>query len=247
MIGYNVSKINELMTTLANNYKSMGEKMAEGWPALSTTLEKEWIGPDEVSYETELAKNICNLYANCTDVINQLINSIKVLGENWQNFQTGNVLTQAADVASNAVGGSLAALEIPTLTAYDIASVVKAGNPVFDASTNMGLANGTSSGSTIKTQFNTYIDAVYSNVQALYTNLDNAVSSAFLGAELNSKLNQFLQKIGTSLAQLTTCHKSIYDALDTLIANYSTHETEEATAVSGASTEAINLNGENLK
>ena len=242
MIGYNVSKINELLAVLAKNYSLIGEKMAEGWAPLSSTMEKEWIGTDEVSYETELAKNICELYANCTETVTQMINSVKVLGENWASFQANNILNnEGVAITPNSH------IEVPALNAYDIASIVKAGTPVFEVGTNMGLANGVASGTTIKTQFDSYINDVYTNVQALYSNLEGAVSSAFLGSELNVKLNDFLKTIGEGLAKLTTCHKSIYDALDTLIQNYATHESQEAAEVSGVTDSGINFNGENLK
>ena len=60
MIGYNVDKINELMTNIAKNYKELGQKMSEGWSGISSTMESEWIGPDEVSYETALADIFVN-------------------------------------------------------------------------------------------------------------------------------------------------------------------------------------------
>lgn len=241
MIGYNVEKINVLMQTIVEKYKSIGEKMAEGWPTLSSTMEKEWVGPDEVSYETELAKNIVHLYVSCSATIADMNLVIKTLADNWINFQKGNKLnrTEADNISAN--------IDMPVVTCYEIENIVKAGNPVFNAGTNMGLTNGVTSGTTIKSTFDGYIDGVYDSVKALYSSLEDAVNSAFLGSELNVKVNEYLNKIGTALAQLTTCHKSIYEALDKLIANYSTHESTQATGVSGLSTDSINFNGENLK
>lgn len=246
MIGYNVEKINELAEMLINNYKTIGEKMAEGWPNLSATMEKEWVGPDEVSYEKELAANICKLYESCTTTVVQMVQNIDILGQNWVEFQKNNILT-GGSASTDASPASVQNIEpkAPSLQPYEIASHVKAGNPTFAVGTNMGLTNGTQSGANIKTVFDSYIDAVYTSVQGLYMNID--ASQAFLGSELSAKVSEYLATVGEALAKLTTCHKSIYDALDQLIAAYATHETDEATNISSAAGEEINFNGQNLK
>lgn len=247
MIGYNVEKINELAEMLINNYKTIGEKMAEGWPNLSSTMEKEWVGPDEVSYEKELATNICKLYESCTETVVQMVQNIDILGQNWVEFQKNNILTSGNSVSTDpsVAGGQTIEPKAPSLQPYDIASQVKAGSPTFAAGTNMGLTNGTQSGTNIKTVFDSYIDGVYTSVQGLYMNID--ASQAFLGSELSAKVSEYLATVGEALAKLTTCHKSIYDALDQLIAAYATHETDEAANISSAAGEEIDFNGQNLK
>lgn len=244
MIGYNVDKIEELAKNVAVSYKNMGECMAGGWPQLSRTMEAEWVGPDEVSYEQELAKNICSLYASCQQTVEQMLTNIRILGNNWKQFQLNNSLEGASVTAGGLFSKDL---EIPNIASYsyDIASLVKAGNPQFTESMNLGLTNGISSGANIKSQFDEYIDGVYDRVKKLYTGLDT--SSAFLGAELSSKLTKYLDSMAESLAKLTTCHKSIYEALDQLTKRYSTHESEEANTVASAETNGIDYQGQNLK
>ena len=241
MIGYNKEQIETLIQDINRSYTSIGNCMAEGWPNLSATMEAEWVGPDEVSYETELAKNICELYVKCDEVVVGMMTNISKLGENWINFQKNNIMTDADAVTNFFDGISIATSDV----VVDLPSTVKAGSPTFSASTNMGLTNGTESGTKIKTVFDAYIDSVYDKVKELYNAFDS--SKAFLGSELNSKVNEYLAQMGEALAKLTSCHKSIYDALDQLIARYATHESEEATNVSGAAGDGINFNGQNLK
>ncbi len=239
MIGYNVEKINELMNTLAANYKALAQTISSGWPALSAKMEAEWIGPDEVSYETTLAKGIVSIYNACQKNVSDMIDNMFTLGMNWKRFQATNKMVDEGAVVP---AGELTK---PEIVAEDLSLIVKAGNPVFTASTNMGLANGAESGTAIKQQFDAYIDEVYSGVKSLYESLDS--SKAFLGTELNSAVNTYLQNMGEAMAKLTTCHRPVYEALDKLIAGYTTHESEEATNVSSAASAEVNYNGQNLK
>lgn len=248
MIGYNISKIEELMRDIASSYENLGQKMADGWSTLSATMEREWVGPDEVSYETTLANDICNLYISCQQAVTTMVNNIKIVGDNWKNFQKNNLLEGASVDLSGAAFSS--EIDVPTIKNYEIASVVKAGNPTFGKDVNLGLTNGAQSGTTIKTQFDSYIDGVYTNVKALYSNYETLTKEAFKGESVSSNLNQYLQTVGEGLAKLTTCHKSIYDKLDELVARYQTHETDEATSVSSTITQeqqSSNFNGQNLK
>lgn len=240
MIGYNVEQIKELANTLADNYKNIGEKMAEGWSSLSSKMESEWIGPDEVSYEAELAKNICLIYTNCKETVQGMLDNIKIIGDNWINFQKSNLL----DGASIQSGFNLS-IELPALKTYDIETVVKAGNPSFENATNMGLKNGETSYSNIKTEFDSYIDGVYTSIKGLYENLDT--SKAFLGTELSAKVSSYLATIGTDLAKLATCHKSLYENLDKLMARYKTKESEYANDVDTQTKAFDGFNGQNLK
>ncbi len=231
MIGYNVKEIEDLAKNIADSYETIGKKMAEPWKGLQTVLENEWVGPDELSYETELAKNICTLYASCTSSIQNMLDNLRIMGDNWKNFQKGNVL-ENADTSMMNSGVFANEIEIATIKPYEIANIVKAGSPNFSANTKLGLTNGTQSSVIIKTEFDKYIESVKKSVKELYSKFDS--SKAFLGGQLNAKVNEYLQNMGSSLADLATCHKSIYDALDKLTAQYTTHETDEAKSVSSA-------------
>lgn len=248
MIGYNISKIEELMQDIATSYEKLGEKMADGWSTLSSTMEREWVGPDEVSYETTLAKDICTLYTNCQEAVTTMVNNIKILGDNWKNFQKSNLLEGASVDLSGAAFSS--EITIPSIKTYEIASVVKPGNPTFDKSTNLGLTSGADSAGNIKIQFDSYIDGVYTSVKALYSNYETLTKEAFKGEQVSANLNSYLQAVGEGLARLTTCHKSIYERLDELAARYQEHENTEASSVSTSTTQeqsSSSFNGQNLK
>ena len=134
MIGYNIAEINSLILKLNNSYEKLGETMANGWSDVSSTLETEWVGPDELSFEEELAKRICDLYYACKESLNGMVTNIHNIGESWKEFQKSNVLSGAT--AGTALVGAAEAIEHANLKDYDISSVVKRGEPTFTESTN---------------------------------------------------------------------------------------------------------------
>lgn len=223
-LGYRIGKIEELATSIVKSYNTLGEKMADGWTNLSTTMEAEWVGPDELSYETQLATDICTLYANCLEAVNSLTLNVKTVADDWRNFQRNNVLEGL--VIENVVGDAFKELEIPEMTSYDIASVVKAGTPTFGADTLMGLTNGLSSAANIKKEFDSYVNNVYTNVKSLYDSFAELIGVAFEGGNTKTSLEGYLTQVYESIAKLSTCHKSIYEALDQLINKY--QEMDEA-------------------
>lgn len=246
MIGYNVGKVDELVGAIKSSYKSIGEKMATGWPTLSQKLEEEWIGYDELHYETQLATDIVDLYGKCTDTVNVVMKNIKILLDNWKEFQKNNILTGDGVTADVAVSGSIyGEFTLPELETYDMSNV-KAGEPAFlQAETldvNMGLKNGLESATNIKGVFDTYIDDVYEGVKGLYTSI--SASSAFLSSTqeggLANQIELYLEEVGKGLAKLATCHKSIYDALDALIKKYGEEEDALKADVTSTTSEASN-------
>ena len=92
MIGYNISKINELLDKIGESYNSIGQAMKEGWPTVERTLGENWIGEDEEAYTGALADRINELYTNCKTAVNTVVDSITGLGESWKTFQKQNVI-----------------------------------------------------------------------------------------------------------------------------------------------------------
>ena len=237
MIGYNVDKINELMTNIAKNYKELGQKMSEGWSGISSTMESEWIGPDEVSYETALADNICKLYLSCKETAQGMVTNVKELGRSWKQFQEQNIMEGAVSNKLSFEPDNV------NLEDFDIAGTVKPGSPNFTTGMNMGLKQ-QNSGQVIDNKITEYVDAVYTNVKSMYETLDS--SQAFLGSEQNSKINDYLHNMGAAIARLTTCHKDIKERLIELTNKYYEAQSTVGQQVSGISTD-INYQGQNLK
>ena len=243
MIGYNVDKINELMTNIAKNYKELGQKMSEGWSGISSTMESEWIGPDEVSYETALADNICKLYLSCKDTAQGMVNNVQELGRSWKQFQEQNIMEGAV---SDKLSFEPDNVNLENYD-FDIAGTVKPGSPNFTPGMNMGLKQ-QNSGQVIDNKITEYVDAVYTNVKSMYEALDS--SQAFLGSEQNSKINDYLHNMGAAIARLTTCHKDIKERLIELTNKYNEAQSTVGQQV-GQKTDEISTNvnyqGQNLK
>lgn len=237
MIGYNVDKINELMKTISKNYKDLGSKMSEGWSGIRSTMESEWIGPDEVSYETALADNICKLYLSCKETAQGMVTNVRELGRSWKQFQEQNIMEGATSIKLSTEPDNV------TLEDFDIAGTVKPGSPNFTSGMNMGLKE-QNSGQVIDNKITEYVDAVYTNVKSMYEALDS--SQAFLGAEQNTKINDYLHNMGAAIARLTTCHKDIKARLIELTNKYNEAQSTVGQQVSGISTD-INYQGQNLK
>lgn len=236
MIGYNVEKINELLKSIANSYNSIGEAMASGWSTVRTTLQSEWVGPDEISFQNELAKRVQELYVDCKDAVDDTITNIKRIGESWRDFQEGNILSKGTlgIGASNISKDAIADMVIPTLKEYPLSNTVKSDETkTFSASTNLGLTNGTQSGTNIQKAVKTYVENIHTKVKTLYKELDS--SSAFLGGKQSKNIDAYLLKVGTGLGKITSCMQDLYDALANLASkNYGDSETNVGTTASKA-------------
>ena len=123
MIGYNVTKINELMKDLAEAYNNCGNTISEGWPAVSQTMQQYWIGEDEQSYEDTFCKRMCEMYVSACNIVKNLTTNLKSLGTEWHNFQQKNLLEGASLPANFAVN-----LEDVTITPNEKIISMRAAN-----------------------------------------------------------------------------------------------------------------------
>jgi len=224
MIGYNVQKIEELMNAIAKSYETIGDKITDGWPELIKVMETEWVGHDQLSYEAQLGSDVASLYDDCKETVTHMVNTIKTLADDWRNFQKNNTLIGESRFSVEVTGDAYKELEVPALSTFAVAEIVKPTEKTFSVDTKMGLTSGLESAGKIRTQFDSYIDGVYAAVKQLYTDMEAVTKDAFLGASLSAMVNDFLTKLGNALAKLATSHKSIYEALDTLVANYQKQE-----------------------
>lgn len=228
MIGYNIGKINELLVNIANTYKAIGDELAGGWPNVSDTLGTNWVGPDEVSYEKELAQTLVELYAACKEAITGVVSNVKNVGDTWKTFQSKNVLE---GLTANAVNVEV---EIPPLTDADVSSI-KASERTFDASTNFGLAS-RDAGNTIMQVITSYSDGITKKVKSLYDEMD--AKSAFMGEQQSAKIESWLSTMGEAIVRLTTCINKIKETLTQLTANYIEQENKVVESVGQNAQEA---------
>lgn len=243
MIGYNVEKINELMASIANYYNKIGDCMASNWSPLVSKMQSEWVGPDEISFQNETAKRVRDLYADCKLTVDVVINNIKIMAQDWREFQETNILTTEGGASSTISKTAIADLEIPTLNDYPVENIIKDEDKVFGAGVNLGLTNGTASAGIIQGAMTQYVQNISNEINGFFRTLD--ASSAFLGSQASS-INEYLGKIGESLKKLTSCVKDLHTALQTAAGEH--YGTKSESIASSASSAEIdnNFNDNNL-
>lgn len=254
MIGYNDEKAKELMNTIAKSYADLGDCMTDGWPAVSTTMNNNWIGMDERDYETKLAKRMCVLYNNAYMTVSELVKSIKGLADSWYTFQKNNKMSESEGGSDGASASSNPQTTIEdnpnvpnvTVEQKSVSNVIKASTETISLSTDKGIKSG--GGQAIKTCLKTYHDNVQEKVKALYNKIDS--SNAFLGTQ-SSKINEYIKVIGECVAKMTTEIKDIYDCVDKLTdgatGNYTQSNTSVTNSVETAKSKASTTKFNNIQ
>ena len=203
--GYNKKQAEEVMEKIVKGYQELGSTIENEWPSVVKTLQDEWIGEDEQDYETKLAEKINTLYANAHALVQSACETITGLTTSWHEFQLQN--TVDGSVTSSRGEG---VAEMPTIPSGD--QIVKAKEKTFGANDDRGLKQD-SSASTIKTSVETYVNAIKSKSNGLYSEI--TTEKAFFG-EQTSSINQYIVKVGDAIAEITVAIKDLYDALDRL-------------------------------
>ena len=231
MIGYNAEEINNLLKTLNASYQKLGETMATGWDVVSNTLGTEWIGPDELAYETELANRMCTLYYACRDSVEGMITNVRSVGQAWQEFQNANVIAGGAVAAAVSFD-----LDMTALPDYAIESVVKAAERTFTANMRMGVVNGESSATTINSEVTNYVNTIGETVKAMYDTTSSA--NAFLGSQAET-IDEYLKKMADAFSKVTTQVSDLQTTLTQLVKNYNDQMAALSQQVSGLDTSVM--------
>ena len=225
--GFNVHEIDEVLANLKRSYDTLGDKMATPWPALQQAMQDNWVGPDEQSYEERFAKDVCNLYVACRDVIQTLINNISKLGQSWEEFQKNNII-DGAEVHQR-FGVIASAI---TLNDRSISDIVKLKENNGSAYENRGLVNGDSSFYMINKAIDEYVTDVQTAVNTLYQGIVSG--KGFLGGGQAQEIDGYITRIGVAVGQLSTSHEAIRTALQQLLINYRAQVQNVTQAASGA-------------
>ena len=216
MIGYNVTRINELMKELADAYNRCGNTISEGWPAVSQKMQQYGIGEDEQSYEDTFCKRMCEMYVSACNIVKDLTTNLKNLGTEWHNFQQKNLL-EGASMPTNFAAN----LEDVTITPNEKIISMRIAN--IGDSTDRGVKDGALSA--IQSSMSEYLNNIKSSLQDIYAGIDG--SAAFLGGQQSLTINQYIEAIGQSLGSVVTAANDIYTALEKLTqTSYSQSESE---------------------
>ena len=212
MIGYNVKEINDLMEALDKSYTDIKNAMENPWNTLTAAMRKEWVGPDEIANETNLANALNELYGICSDTITGVAGNVSAVGEAWKSFQGENVLENgaAADVSL------IQQIKEVQVGKKELTLQVK--NEAFAEDTVLGLVNGLQSAEAVTAAIDEYAKTVYSKVEGLYQELD--AGKAFLGEDQAPKITAYLHEMGKMIGKLTTCIKNVKENIGKAAAAY---------------------------
>lgn len=190
-IGYNKQAIKDLENNICQTYVEIGKKLVDEWPLLSSTMEKEWIGPDEVSFENVLAEKLKTFYINLKDQFNIVIQNIEILEQRWIDHQNNNRL----DGSNTYV--TLTNEVAPTLSLYGNLEMLKAGAPVFSENTTLGLASGNQSSTNISSAFNSYATNVKGLVSSKFEAINSSAeaSGAFIDVQMQAAIKNYFQSV----------------------------------------------------
>ena len=227
-IGYTPAQINELMRTIVDSYTHVGNVISDGWPAVSQTMQQYWVGEDEQSYENKFCERMCEMYTSACQIVTDLNNNLRQLGEDWHTFQQKNSLDGAASPESFPV--NLENIAVPRndkIISYKQASI------------NDSTARGVKAGalSAIQSSMSDYLRNIKTSLQDIYSGLD--ASKAFIGAQQSAAINSYIEKLGNALGTVVTAANDIYTALQALTqTSYSQSEEQVSTQMNSSNVQS---------
>lgn len=237
-IGFNLKKADDLVEQIIEDYNNLGIYTAEQWGPLKETLRKEWVGPDEQSFEKNLVKRICDLYVASYNLASNCTKTIAELSDQWVSFQRKNTLdgTTAADF-DTAAQNIISKLKnfIFGSPKLKINNEIIRFEPDFnlDSNTNRGLQNANSA-TYIQTAVADFVAKVKNKTQGLFSAIE--ANQAFFGDQAAS-IKSYIDATGLAIAEVTTAVKDLNDALSTLANSaYSTASSDVSSAYSAAKT-----------
>ena len=233
MIGYNVAKANELMKNLAEAYNRCGNTIADGWPAVSQTMQQYWIGEDEQSYEDTFCKRMCKMYTSACQIVRDLNTNLKNLGTGWHDFQQKNVLEGATSPAVFSAN-----FEEVTITEND--EIIKYRPASVTEASDRGVKDGALNA--IQSAMTEYLTNVKTSLQDIYAGID--ASTAFLGSQQSVKINEYIEQIGGALGSVVTAANDIYTALEKLTQTSYAQSEEQVSTEYGSSNIQADIEGQ---
>lgn len=236
-IGYNVKHAQDLVDDIAESYNKIKTYTKEGWHDLSETMRKEWVGEDEQDFEQEFINKICTIYEETAELVKSAVGTIGNLANNWINFQKTNTIFKGK---GNGVSSSSGTVEIPTIAVDN--PIVSYKSFTIGESEDRGLKTA-GSAAEIQAKVSEYVGTIKSKVNGLFDQLN--VDSAFFGSQVSS-IKAYITQTNTSIQELSTAVKDMYNHVNTLAnTSYSSsleevnEEFNTATSEMAAATESL--------
>lgn len=218
-VGYSIEEGKKLQHSIDDAFNSVKEKISSPWSELQATLRAEWVGEDEFSYEKEFVKKINSLYGSAKWVSDACIATIQTLLEGWAKFQDSNLIEGATNE-----GDTLSAVtancdffnleSMPSEESYkSLTAIDEPAALVLSNDTVRGLTNGASSAGKIQDAVSTYVNAVHTGVNELFSSFN--ANSAFFGDQVES-INNLKNNCSTAIAEVVTAVQDLNDLLEEL-------------------------------
>lgn len=227
-IGYNKEQIIKLCDELERRYGDLGNEIGQNWPSLTTKLREEWVGPDEVAYEQQLASTLSSCYLDMHTLIQDAVNSIIAIGNDWVERQNTNYLVSEEkalyDISSYKVSG------IPPKQIHQMQLIITVKEPIFTESTSFGLRTSTSAKTMIKA-IEDFVDKTEKSINKLNASLNT--SSAFFGKQVK-KIDELINHVETILVRVINATNGIKQAINKLAASYTEMDSQVSTSITSA-------------
>lgn len=204
-LGYNIKRAEELTQEIARAYQDLSGTISSNWDQVVSSLQTNWVGEDEQSFEATFAKKINQLYQNANLLAKGAIQTIVGLAESWHSFQQTNVLENGEIISG-------AAFSMTGATIQEAGDIVAYRPVEFSADIDRGLKD-QNSADQIKTTVESYVNEVKSKATNLFNEIDT--NSAFFG-EQTTAIKTYIEKTGEAISEVTVAVKDLYNALDTL-------------------------------
>ena len=204
-VGFNQKRVQDAIDNIKEMYERMGTNIQKEWVQVIRTLQDNWVGEDEISYEKTLAKKINDLYEDARLCANAGMVTLYNLAKNWHENQKKNILNNAETVATGAF----------YVTLENISSkgnIVESKPYAIAIDQDRGLVK-ESSASSIKEELTSFKNTISKEVSQIVS--ASEISKAFFGVQSES-IAKFITNLNSTMAAVVTAFGDMYTAIDTL-------------------------------
>ena len=223
-IGYNSAQIGELAQKMESALSALKTSMEENWPTMVTTFRNNWVGTDEIAFETTFSNDLKIVYRNCDEIIAGATRFVCEAGKTWQEWQT--------DVA-NQLGGSQTSGQVyeHIRTSQEVnlnVSAMSADAGQFAGLTTAGAENN------LIAAIDDYVNKVLVSFNGINETID--ASKAFVGQEQSTAMNEFIAGLSENVRQIFSDVDNFKTVtIPDLVKAYNSQQSTIASAASTAS------------
>lgn len=204
-IGYNLSKIQDAMDDIKENYDKIGRNITKDWADVVGIMQSNWVGEDEQNYEATLAKKINSLYEFAAVLANAGMETLYNAGKQWYDGQKNNLLENSEVVANSVFNLQINKAVFP-------GNIIERKVKEIGVNEDRGLVND-SSKENIKGELEKFKEAIKSQVKGL---IDlSTIDKAFFGTQVSS-IKSFVEKVNESMGEVLSAFNDLYQALEGL-------------------------------